>query len=185
MDILEANNTPVGSYAPDFELLGTDLQVHHLSRYLEKFLAVCVISLCHNCPYVKLYLDRLKNIQAEFAPNSCTLIGINGSEADSTPGSTFDNMKIFSQQQGLNFPYLWDSTQDVTLRLGVKATPTAFLIDRAGILRYKGQIDDHLQNPALTNGNDYLRSAITCLLENRQILPAETAQIGTTVIWRR
>ncbi|BAZ65498.1 hypothetical protein NIES4106_02370 [Fischerella sp. NIES-4106] len=34
MNQVETNNTPVGIYAPDFELPGIDEQVHHLSRYL-------------------------------------------------------------------------------------------------------------------------------------------------------
>jgi hypothetical protein len=30
MSIIEKTTTPIGSYAPDFELLGIDEQVHHL-----------------------------------------------------------------------------------------------------------------------------------------------------------
>ena len=54
MTILETIDTPIGSYAPDFELPGIDNQVHHLSRYLEKFRSVCVISMCNHCPYVEI-----------------------------------------------------------------------------------------------------------------------------------
>lgn len=184
MTLLETINTPVGSYAPDFELPGTDNQVHHLGRYLKTFRSVCVISMCNHCPYVELYLDRLKSIQAEFAPGGFTLIGLNGSDVNHESGSNFDNMKAFAQRYELNFPYLWDSTQDVTHSFGAMTTPTAFLIDSDGILRYKGQIDDHPQEQSAT-GADYLRDAIASLFTLQTIQLPETEQVGTALVWRK
>ena len=35
--IVEPQISPIGQYAPDFELPGVDDQVHHLARYLEQF----------------------------------------------------------------------------------------------------------------------------------------------------
>ncbi|MCC5655953.1 thioredoxin family protein [Nostoc sp. XA010] len=183
MNLLETIDTPVGSYAPDFELPGIDGQVHHLRRYLEKFRAVGVISLCNHCPYVEWYIDRLKNIQAEFAPKGFTLIGLNGSNVDSGTKLSFENMKAFALRHQLNFPYLWDSTQDVTGSFGATKTPTAFLIDTNGIVRYKGKIDDHPQDP-LSAGEDYLRTAIASLFLGEKIDIPETQPIGTTLIWR-
>ncbi|MDF5737088.1 MULTISPECIES: thioredoxin family protein [unclassified Nostoc] len=183
MNLLETIDTPVGSYAPDFELPGIDDQVHHLRRYLEKFRAVGVISMCNHCPYVDWYLGRLKNIQAEFAPEGFTLIGVNGSNSDRNTRSSLENMKAFALGHDLNFPYLWDSTQDVTRSFGATKTPMAFLIDTNGIVRYKGQIDDHPQDPSSV-GEDYLRTAIASLLQGQKIDIPQTEPIGTTLIWR-
>ncbi|MBG1260535.1 thioredoxin family protein [Nostoc commune] len=183
MNLLQTIDTPIGSYAPDFELPGIDGQVHHLRRYLEKFRAVGVISLCNHCPYVECYVDRLKNIQAEFAPKGFTLIGLNGSNVDRETRSSFENMKAFALRHQLNFPYLWDSTQDVTGSFGATKTPTAFLIDRNGIVRYKGKIDDHPQDP-LSPGEDYFRTAIASLFLGEEIDIPQTEAIGTTLIWR-
>ncbi|MEH2174055.1 thioredoxin family protein [Nostoc sp.] len=183
MNLLETIDTPVGSYAPDFELPGIDGQVHHLRRYLEKFRAVGVISMCNHCPYVDRYLGRLKNIQAEFAPKGFTLIGLNGSNVDYDTRSSFENMKAFALRHQLNFPYLWDSTQDVTGSFGATKTPTAFLIDTNGIVRYKGKIDNHPQDP-LSVGEDYLRTAIASLFKGEEIAIPQTEPVGTTLIWR-
>lgn len=183
MTILETVYTPVGSYAPDFELPGIDERVHHLSRYLERFRAVGVIFMCNHCPYVGLYLDRLKNIQAEFAASGFTLIGMNGNDATQVSTESFDNMKTFAQLYQLNFPYLWDSTQDVTRSFGASKTPMAFLIDSDGIVRYKGQIDNDPQQSSSTK-EDYLRNAIACLFKNQAINLSETEPVGTSLIWR-
>ncbi|TVP56134.1 MAG: thioredoxin family protein [Nodularia sp. (in: Bacteria)] len=183
MNRLETIDTPVGSYAPDFELPGIDNQVHHLSRYLEKFRAIGVIAMCNHCPYVKLYLERLKNIQAEFAPEGFTLIGMNANSATPQLTESVDHMKAFAHSHKLNFPYIWDSTQDVTRSFGASKTPMAFLVDKNGIVRYRGQIDNHPQEPS-SLGEDYLRNAIASLFKGQAINLPQTEPTGTSLIWR-
>ena len=176
-------DTPIGSYAPDFELPGIDGQVHHLSRYLEKFRAVGVVSMCNYCPYVKHYLERLKQIQQEFSSSGFTLIGVNGNAVNQDLVESFDIMKGFAQTHDLNFPYLWDSTQDVTRSFGAMNTPMAFLIDCEGKVRYRGQIDDNSENPKAVQVQ-YLKNAIFTLFDNNNIDITETEPLGTAIIWR-
>ncbi|WP_239651755.1 redoxin domain-containing protein [Neosynechococcus sphagnicola] len=115
--------TQIGDYAPDFELPGIDGNVHHLARYLERFQAVAIIVMCNHCPYVKGYLDRLKQLQETFQDQGCTLIGINANDADRYPEDSFDSMKTFASNHQLNFPYLRDVTQEVARSLGAGKTP--------------------------------------------------------------
>jgi peroxiredoxin len=183
MKTLETIDTPIGSYAPDFELPGIDGQVHHLSRYLEMFRAVGVISMCNHCAYVGMYLERLKRIQQEFAPQGFTLIGLNGSDANRDLMESFDSMKAFASQHKFNFPYLWDSTQDVTRSFGAIVTPMAFLIDTNGVVRYRGQIDDNPAQPEAIK-SQYLRNAIASLFQEEEIAITETKAVGTTLVWR-
>lgn len=173
--------TPVGGYAPDFELPGIDGQVHHLSRYLEKFRALGVISMSNHCPYVELYVERLKNIQAEFGSLGFTLIGMNGSDIITEPSETFEQMQAFAKAKDLNFPYLWDPTQEVTRSFGTSKTPMAFLIDAEGVVCYKGQIDDNQENPESVEQH-YLKQAIACLLRGQEILLTETEPNGTSLV---
>ncbi|MEA5594295.1 thioredoxin family protein [Rivularia sp. UHCC 0363] len=183
MSVLETMDTPVGKYAPDFELPGIDNQVHHLRRYLEKFRAVGVISMSNHCPYVELYVDKLKKLQAEIGREGFTLIGVNGNIAQNDPNESFDNMKAFARSYQLNFPYLWDSTQDVTRSFGAIKTPTAFLIDRQGIVRYKGQVDSTAQQPSSPE-KAYLKNAIVSLLKEEEIRLTETEALGSSLVWR-
>jgi peroxiredoxin len=176
-------DTPIGSYAPDFELPGIDGQVHHLSRYLEKFRAVGVVSMCNYCPYVGYYLERLKQIQQDFSSFGFTLIGVNGNAVDKDLVESFDGMKAFAQKHELNFPYLWDSTQDVTRSFGALFTPMAFVIDFEGRVRYRGQIDDNSTNPEAVQVQ-YLRNAIASLFGKNNIDITETEAVGTKIIWR-
>ena len=183
MSVLETMHTPIGKYAPDFELPGIDNQVHHLRRYLEKFRAVGVISMCNRCPYVALYMDKLKKLQTQLGAYGFTLIGVNGNIALNDPNESFENMKAFALEYQLNFPYLWDSTQDVTRSFGATKTPMAFLIDKDGIVRYKGQVDGNAEEPSSAE-KDYLRNAIEYLLRGEEIAITETEALGSSLVWR-
>ncbi|MBI4780587.1 MAG: thioredoxin family protein [Oscillatoriophycideae cyanobacterium NC_groundwater_1537_Pr4_S-0.65um_50_18] len=181
---METMSTSIGSYAPDFELPGTDHTVHHLTRYLEKFRAVGVVIICNHCPYVRLYVDRLQQIQADFQDQGFTLVAINGNDEQRYPEDGFEPMKAFAAEQQLNFPYLRDITQDVVRSFGAKHTPEVYLLDRLGIIRYQGAIDDNPQNPQAVE-RDYFRWAIEQLLEDKEISVNSTESVGCSVKWRR
>ncbi len=180
---MEKIGTPVGSYAPDFELPGIDGQVHHLSRYLHQWRAVGVVFLSNHCPYVLSYLDRLKSIQARFNQQGLTLIGINANDANRYPEDDFQHMKTFARHRDLNFPYLWDPTQDVACGFGAQKTPEAFLIDQSGILRYSGRIDDNPHDAEAVE-RPYFEQAIAALLRGGDITPTTTEAVGSPLAWR-
>lgn len=180
---MEMIGTSIGSYAPDFELPGVDDSVHHLAKYLEQFQAVCVIIMCNHCPYVRLYLERLKQLQADFQDQGVTLIGINANDDSRYPDDSFEQMKQFAAEHHLNFPYLRDVTQDVARSFGATRTPEAFLINRQGILCYSGSIDNQADNPAAVT-MPYLRSAIASLLAREAIAEPSTTAIGCSVKWK-
>jgi peroxiredoxin len=173
----------LGNYAPDFELPGVDGQVHHLARYLEQYQAVGVLFMCNHCPYVRAYLERLKQIQTDFADRGFTLIGINSNDPNKFPEDSFENMKAFTAEMGLNFPYLWDSNQDVARAFEAQKTPEVFLLDSKGILHYYGAIDDNTQQPEAVKVN-YLREAIAAVLQQETVATTSAPAIGCTVKWR-
>jgi peroxiredoxin len=180
---MEKMGTPIGSYAPDFELPGIDGSVHHLARYLEHYRAIGVVIMCNHCPYVKMYLERLKQIQTEFQAQTFTLVGINANDDRHYPEDSFEQMKIFAADHQINFPYLRDVTQDVARSFGAERTPEVFLIDQSGVLRYSGLVDDNAQNPEAVV-HSYFRNAIAQLLANKPIDPDFTHAIGCSVKWR-
>ena len=92
-------------------------------------------------------------------------------------------MKAFARLYQLNFPYLWDSTQDVTRSFGATKTPMAFLIDTDCIVRFKGQIDSNAQQAA-TEETAYLKDAVASLLKGEKIRVTETETLGSSLVWR-
>jgi peroxiredoxin len=177
---MEKSDSNIGSYAPDFELPGTDGQVHHLARYVGQYQAIAVVFIANQCPSVCAYLERLKAIQQDFSDRGVTLIAINANDSKKSPQDGIEEMKEFAMQHDLNFPYLRDPTQDVALGFGVETTPQVFLLDKSSKICYRGQIDDHLESPTVS----YLRESIEALLKGETIKQKETEAIGSPVKWR-
>jgi peroxiredoxin len=173
----------IGQHAPDFELPGIDDNVHHLARYLEKYRAIGVVIMCNHCPYVHLYLDRLKQLQTQFHSQSFTLIGINANDDQQYPADSFEKMKVFAQEKSLNFPYLRDVTQDVAQGFGAQRTPELFLINQSGVICYSGAIDNSPQDPTAATAH-YAQDAIARLLDQQAIAPATAAAVGCSIKWR-
>ncbi len=180
MNVAEITSTPIGGYAPDFELPGVDRSVHHLARYLEKYQVIGVIFISNVCPYVQKYLNRLKQLQADFGDQGLILIGINANDTVQNPAESLEQMREFSTHKGLNFPYLRDVTQDVAQCFGATKTPEVFLLDKAGVVCYKGQIDDAPEDSAAVK-TAYLREAIAQLLNQEAIAISATTPIGCEI----
>lgn len=175
--------TKIDNYAPDFELPGIDDEVHHLARYLEDCQVVCVIFLSNQCPEVDAYLKRIKQLQKDFQDQGVIIIGINANDARISPEDSFEKMKEFAANNGLNFPYIRDVTQDVAESFGADKTPQAFLLDGEGKLRYCGRIDDNVEAPAAVKV-DYLRQAIAQIIKGESVTLSTTEAIGCSIKWR-
>ncbi|NES88443.1 thioredoxin family protein [Okeania hirsuta] len=186
MSLTEMTGTEIDNYAPDFELPGVDGEVHHLARYLENFKVVCVIFLSNQCPEVDLYIERIKQLQKDFQNQGVIIIGMNANDATISPNpkDSFEKMKEFAANNQLNFPYIRDVTQDVAESFGVDKTPEAFLLDREGKLRYRGRIDDNVNQPEAVKVA-YLHQAIAQLLQDEEVTPSHTEVVGCSIKWRR
>jgi len=172
----------INAYAPDFELPSVQGDVVHLGHYLENHTAVVVVFICNHCPYVKAYLSRLIDIQHDYQSKGVTLIGINSNDQQKYPEDSFDKMKVYAQEWGLNFPYLRDRNQDVANAFAATCTPEPFVIDKAGKVCYRGQIDDNYRDPDAVTSND-LRDSIDLILKGEQITKPMSAAIGCSVKW--
>ncbi|MDY6940313.1 MAG: thioredoxin family protein [Cyanobacteriota bacterium] len=175
--------TEIGSYAPDFELPGIDGTVHHLARYLETSRAVVVVFICNDCPQVKSYLDRLKQLSVEWSDRQIPLIAINPNDASHHPAESLENMGVFKATHDLNFAYIRDVTQEVATCFGATKTPEAFVLDGDGILRYRGAIDDSADTGAVKT--PYLKQAIAQLLAGESIEIPQTDPVGCPIQWKK
>jgi peroxiredoxin len=132
---------------------------------------------------VRLYLNRLKQIQTDFQDQEFTLIGINSNDAEQFPDDSFDNMKQFAADNLINFPYLRDETQDVAQTFGAQKTPHVFLLNKEGVLCYSGSIDDSPED-ANSVRVAYLRNAIAQVLNGEPIVPTSIEPVGCSIKWR-
>ena len=172
----------LGSPAPAFSLPGTDGKTHSLSDF-GGAKALCVIFSCNHCPYAQAYEGRMVELQAKYGPQGTQLLVINSNDSDGYPEDSFDNMKLRSKEQGYNFPYLRDESQELAKAYGAQRTPHIFLFDNSRKLAYIGRIDDNYKDASAVKAHE-LADAIEDILAARPVRVPETFAVGCTIKWK-
>ena len=173
----------IGNYAPDFEIPGIDKEVYHLGSYRRKFDAIAVVFMNYDSPEVERYLERLKQIQANFGDRKFTIMGIESNYRNEPIAESIEAMQKYARDKNLNFPYLRDSNQDVAKSFKAKVTPTVYLLDSDAVIRYQGRIDDCAESVDRVN-HHYLRDSVAAMLTGGKIAKDYITPIGTEIQWR-
>jgi peroxiredoxin len=174
-------STAITETAPSFTLPGVDGRDHSLDDYGDAESLVLVQS-CNHCPYVQAWEGRLIAIQQEYGDRGVRIVAISSNDVSKHPEDSFDQMQLRAREQGFNFDYLYDESQEVARALGSERTPEVFVFDRERRLAYHGAIDDSRDESAVTIR--YLRDALDAVLTREVPAVAETPPVGCTVKWR-
>jgi peroxiredoxin len=162
----------INEMAPDFELPDLDGARHRLSEYRGRLVIVNFWS-CE-CPHSERADHALMAMFVQWRANVMMLsIGSNRNEA-------IESMAAAARDRHLPL-LLVDADGRVADLYEAQTTPHLFVIDRAGLLRYRGALDDvtfRQRKPT----RFYLDEAVEALLESRSPAVAETPAYGCTVV---
>lgn len=171
--------TAIGAPAPPFSLPDTDGAHHEPS----KASATVVVFTCNHCPYALAWHERIVEVAKDYADRGVQMLAINPNDAERYPRDSIDAMR--SRVHGGEFdgvPYLRDESQEVARAYDAKTTPDVFVLDEAGLVRYRGAPDSDHDDPA--QNARYLRAALDALLNGRDPDPAETTPVGCSIKWK-
>ncbi|MDZ4711007.1 MAG: thioredoxin family protein [bacterium] len=177
-----SNKDNLGSAIINFSLKGTDEKFYSPENFDEKDILV-IIFMCNHCPYVKAIAERLALLQDKFRSSRVQLIGINSNDPVSHTEDSFENMKLFSEKYGLNFPYLIDESQDVAKLYEAVCTPDIYVYDRQRKLRYRGRLDDNWKDESKVTQKE-LENAIQLLIDGKEIDFEQIPSMGCSIKWK-
>jgi thiol-disulfide isomerase/thioredoxin len=126
------------------------------------------------CPVSNSYNLRMKELYRDYEPKGVKFQFLNANQNES-------QAEVEDHARNVGFPFLVskDANNVMADRLGAEYTPESFVIDREGVVRYHGRIDD-AQNPARVRHNS-LRLAIDAVLAGRDVPAPETKAFGCTI----
>ena len=101
--------------------------------------------ICNHCPYVKAVIKEITYTVKTLNQLGVNSLAVMPNDVKKVPEDSFENMKIFSKENLLNFPYLYDVDQKVSKKYMAVCTPDFFGFNRFGELQYRGRIT-HLRN---------------------------------------
>ena len=173
---------PLGTSAVVFKLPGVDGKVYSLESFSEKNILV-VIFMCNHCPYVKAVLQRLIGLQKETGPQGVQLVGINSNDAERYPDDSFENMQTIAKEKGINFPYLFDDSQETARAYDAVCTPDIYVYGPERKLLYRGRIDDDWENGEKVTRRD-LKEALDCIVARKEVSGEQISSMGCSIKWQ-
>ena len=170
-------------YAPDFTLKNIDGTMVSLSDVRgEK--GTLVMFICNHCPYVKGITDRLADTMKQVQDMGIGVVAIMANDTENYPDDSFDNMKIFAEQNGFTFPYVIDETQETARAYDAVCTPDFFGFNAEDQLQYRGRLDSSGKDPAHDETVPELLNAMRQIAETGAGPGEQTPSMGCSIKWK-
>ena len=174
----------ISEKAPNFTLKDTKEQERSLSDFKGK---IVILEWTNpECPYVRKHYGPTKSMEktsrkVKEIDNTVVWLAI-----DSTYGTTGKKLDFWIEQHDIKYPILLDSDGTVGHLYDARRTPHMFVIDKKGVLRYHGAIDD---NPLLTKPEEettnYVVNAVRQIVKGDVVSPDYVKPYGCTVKYKR
>jgi hypothetical protein len=87
-----------------------------------------------------------------------------------------DAIKKFAEQRNFDMPILNDAKGELTKFYGIRNTPAFAVVDKKGVLRFKGGFDDNPDEARVRK--PYLRDAIVAVMEGKDVSVKESPVFG-------
>ena len=173
----------LGTKIPDFKLVNSLNQQVFSSSKLNNDKPSLLMVICNHCPYVIHYHQELQRLTHDYN-REIDFVAISSNDVDRYPQDGPIEMKKLFERLGLDFPYLYDETQEISKSLQAECTPEFYLYDSNNVLVYRGRLD--ASSPGIDTpitGAD-LRSAIEALLREDPIASEQHPSMGCSIKWK-
>lgn len=176
-----AEELSVGAKAPAFSLVNaTDGKTVSFNPG-DGALSVVVFT-CNQCPYAKAFEPRLIEMAKGYAAKGVKFYLVNPNDEGRVAEESMDHLKARALARGYPFPYLKDADSSIARAYGARVTPHAYLVDGAGVVRYRGYIDDSAKPEERTKTS--LANALDSLLAKKDVAETATKAFGCGIKWK-
>lgn len=168
----------VGSVVPpDVRLKDIDGKEHTFGDYRGKIVFIHFWSIV--CPSERHAEPVFIDLQKTYGPKGIIQIAINANQKElSDGGPTYANLHDHVAKAGVNFLVAVDHGNTLTDQFGGQSTPHCFVIDKDGVLRYSGALDDDPRGDKGAQATGYVKDAIEALLAGRAPAVSRTNPYG-------
>tara|TARA_B100001939_G_scaffold263564_1_gene230743 strand:- start:200 stop:730 length:531 start_codon:yes stop_codon:yes gene_type:complete len=173
----------LGTKIPDFKIVNSLDQQIYSSTKLYNGRPSLLMVICNHCPYVIHYHEELQHLANDYS-RGIDFVAISSNDVDRYPQDGPSEMKKLFERLGLDFPYLYDKTQEVAKSLQAECTPEFYLYDLNNVLVYRGRLDASSPGKETPITGIDLRSAIEALLRRDDISSDQHPSMGCSIKWK-
>jgi peroxiredoxin len=132
---------------------------------------VVLFFMSEKCRATWMYEKRVGKLMKDVEKKDVAFAGIRCSAKDTEEG-----LVKFADTRNFDMPILNDEKGEMTKFFGIRNTPSFVVLDKKGILRYKGGFDDNANETAVTA--NYLPQAVEALLAGKDVPVKESRAVG-------
>ncbi|SOE20284.1 Peroxiredoxin [Spirosomataceae bacterium TFI 002] len=169
----------IGDVATDFKLKNVDGKMFSLAD-IKGAKGYIIVFTCNECPFAKMYEDRLIALHKEYAPKGYSVVAINPNVEENNERESFKAMQKRAKEKKFNFVYLADTGKKIFPQYGALRTPHVFLLDKEFKVQYIGTIDDNAKS-AKDVKVKFVENAIQAMEKGEKPNPNFTKAIGCPV----
>ncbi len=185
MSLTPSNMLPLGTEAPDFELLDVVSGERKNLAELKSDTATVIMFICNHCPYVVHVQDEMLRLANDYMPKSVKFIAISSNDVENYPQDSPVKMKELAEDLGYSFPYLYDESQEVAKNYDAACTPDFYVFDGDTKLTYRGRLDESRPNTDIPMTGRDLRNALDCILEQKENIYPQIPSMGCNIKWKK
>jgi peroxiredoxin len=184
MALTASTMLPLGTKAPDFQLLDVvSGKMISLSTFAGKK-ALLVMFICKHCPFVKHVQKELAQIGKDYVNRDVGIVAISSNDVNNYPDDAPEQLKAMAQELGFTFPLCYDESQEIAKAYTAACTPDFFLFNADQRLVYRGQLDDSRpSNGKPVTGKD-LRAALDAVLAGQSVNSEQKPSVGCNIKWK-
>tara|TARA_B100002019_G_C21092491_1_gene509338 strand:+ start:461 stop:790 length:330 start_codon:yes stop_codon:yes gene_type:complete len=99
------------------------------------------------------------------------------------PEDSFENMKLFAEENNFNFPYLIDETQEIAKKYGAVCTPDFFGYNHKFKLQYRGRFRELRELKPVIKGESDLKLAMKLISKSQNGPKVQIPSMGCNIKW--
>ena len=181
---IPSNMLPLGTKAPDFNLLDTVSSEKMSLNNLKGEKGTVIMFICNHCPFVIHVNEALVSLANDYLDKEIGFIAISSNDIVNYPQDGPDKMKFHAKTEKYPFPYLYDASQEVAKAYDAACTPDFYVFDGKLKLVYRGQLDDSRPGNGLPVSGTDIRNALDCILASKENLQLQKPSIGCNIKWK-
>ncbi|MDI1255997.1 MAG: thioredoxin family protein [Flavobacterium sp.] len=179
-----SNMLPLETAAPHFLLKATNFNYSYAYEDIKGTKGTLVMFICNHCPFVLHVIEEVVMIANDYRVQGLGIVAISSNDIVKYPQDGPAQMTEFAFKNKIDFPYLYDESQDIAKAFDAACTPDFFLFDSNDKLFYRGQLDDSRPGNGIPSSGNDLRSAIDAVIYNRTLKMPQKPSIGCNIKWK-
>jgi peroxiredoxin len=128
--------------------------------------------------------QALAKLGRDYTQKEMAIIAISANDPAGYPEDAPDRLKAMAEEEGFNFPFLFDESQEIAKAFTALATPDIFIFNQDKKLVYRGQFDDSRPNSGTEATGKDVREAIDALLLGQELTARQKPAIGCSIKWK-